>query len=922
MYAQQNGQVTGTITDTVLHQPVTMATVSLVKRTDSALVSFTMTDREGKFRFTGIADGTYRLLITHISYHNSNRYFDIDKAHKNISFHDIVLTDVAKQLDDVTVSAEAPPITLKGDSIEYNAGSFKTQPNAVVEDLLKKLPGVQVEKDGTVKAQGQTVSKVYVDGKEFFGNDPKIATKNLPADAVDKVQVFDKQSDMAQLTGFDDGNSEKAINLKLKKDKKKNTFGKITAGAGTNNRYENRVNVNAFKGARQFTAIGIANNTNAEGFSFMDLLKFSGALNNIQGNGGNISINIQEDDPNAGLMGLSGNQNKSINTAWAGGLNYSDIIGNNTNFNTNYLYSHLNPKAATELQREYILPDSSYFYRQFTQSNNDNNNHRLNLVADIRVDSFTSLKISPSFGLQHTENISQNTYRTYTTGGVVRNDGLTGYTSNADVFNFKNELLLRKKFNKRGRTISLLAQYNHNDSKGDGRQNSLNNFYDESGYILQKDTLNQQFIKGSNYNNYTLKAAYTEPVFKRSLLEISVTNGGTNAASNKQTFDFSDGKYDQLNTALSNNFKTSYGFFNEGIKLRTQKKKYNYALGLSLQQAKLDGLVRLYYGDSLIQKQFHNLLPNASFQYNFTKFKNLNLRYNTTVTPPSVSQLQPVPDVSNPLHIIYGNPQLQPELSHRIQVNFVNINPFKGRHAFIFAAFTQTQDKIIYADSIDPLFIQSSKPVNVNGVFTFNGDASLGFPLRKIKGTLELAARVEWEKNRQLINAASGNIQTVTVGPQVRVNTTPYEKLSLFATAELDHTFTKYALQPQYDVHYFTQQYGVSADWQLPKYCFFSTEINYMVNGQAAPGYNKNVWLWNASVSKQFLKFNRGEIRFSAKDLLNQNIGFSRTSNPNYIEQQQSTILRRFFLLSFTYNLSKTGAGQEKGGGDIRIMAR
>ena len=278
VYSQKTGSVKGIVFDTISKQPVVAATITVLQRSDSSLVTFTMTNSSGIFSLNNIGYGDYRLLITHISYHNSNKYFLINDKNKNVDLGNVIVYDKEKVLEEIVLLAEAPPVTLVGDTVQYNAGSFKTKPNAVVEDLLKKLPGVQVAKDGTVKAQGQEVKKILVDGKEFFGNDPKIATKNLPADAVDKVQVYDKPSDIAQLTGFDDGQSEKTINLKMKKDKKKGVFGKVNAGGGTDGRYQGRFNVNSFKGARQMSAIGMGNNTNAEGFSFMDILSFTGAL--------------------------------------------------------------------------------------------------------------------------------------------------------------------------------------------------------------------------------------------------------------------------------------------------------------------------------------------------------------------------------------------------------------------------------------------------------------------------------------------------------------------------------------------------------------------------------------------------------------------------------------------------------------------
>src|SRR5260221_1412074 len=404
VFAQKNGILKGMAFDTIKKQAVAAATVTVLEKKDSSLVSFTITDNAGRFELKGIPNGEYRLLITHVNYHNSNSFFTITNENKTPDLGNIIMNDITKVLKEVVVTDEAPPVTLINDTIQYNAGSFKTQPNANVEQLLKKLPGVKVEKDGTIKAQGEKVSRVLVDGKEFFGNDPKIATKNLPADAVDKVQVYDKQSDQAQLTGFDDGNYEKTINLKLKKDKKKGVFGKVNTGGGTNERYEEKFNLNSFKGARQFSAIGMGNNTNTEGFSFMDILNFTGELARMQrgNNGGNININISGDD--AAALGMNTNPNRGINTIWGGGLNYNNIIGKKIDFQSNYFYNRYNPNTESHIQRQYFLPDSSYFYKQNSFADNLNIGHRLNLNALYQIDSMSSLRIVPSFSQQQTTN--------------------------------------------------------------------------------------------------------------------------------------------------------------------------------------------------------------------------------------------------------------------------------------------------------------------------------------------------------------------------------------------------------------------------------------------------------------------------------------------------------------------------------------
>ena len=412
----QNGTVKGIAFDTSINQAVPNATITVLKKKDSSLVTFSMADNNGRFNLSEIPNGEYRLLLTQVNYRNTGKVFTIDNEHKNVDLGNVIMNDKNKVLDEVVV--EAPPVTMIGDTIQYNAGSFKTQPNASVEDLLKKLPGVKVDKDGNVKAQGEKVQKVLVDGKEFFGNDPKMATKNLPADAIDKVQVYDKLSDQAQLTGFDDGNSEKTINLKLKKDKKKGAFGKINAGAGTDDRYQGKFNVNSFKGARQMSVIGMGNNTNAEGFSFMDILNFTGAMNQLKNGGGNINISISQDDPIAGLLG--GN-NSGINTTWGGGINYNNIIGTKTDFQSNYFYSRYNPVRISNVQRQYFVPAN--LYKQNSYSNNLNNNHRLNFSADYQIDSFRSIKIAPNFTYQKTSNRNISDYSTVSDQGVKINDG-------------------------------------------------------------------------------------------------------------------------------------------------------------------------------------------------------------------------------------------------------------------------------------------------------------------------------------------------------------------------------------------------------------------------------------------------------------------------------------------------------------------
>ncbi len=913
--AQKNGSIKGNISDT-LRQPVTSATVTLLQKKDSSLVSFTLTDGKGYFALTGIANGNYRLLITHLNFHNAQRFVTVSTATPQVTLHNITLHDRSTALKEVVINAEAPPVTIVGDTIQYNAGSFKTPPNATVEQLLKKMPGIRIDKEGKVKAQGQEVKKVLVDGKEFFGNDPKIATKNLPADAVDKVQVFDRLSDAAQLTGLDDGNSEKTINLKLKQDKKKGLFGKASAGAGTNGRYEGRANINTFKGARQLSAIGMANNTNADGFSFMDLMNFSGEMNRMrQGGSGDVNVSLKSDDPIAVLMGNE--KGNGIKTIWSGGVNYNNLFGNKTAFNGNYFYNRYNPHIESELQRHYSLPDSSYFYRQQSVSDNLNNSHRVNLAADIQVDSFHSVKITSSLGYRETRVTTASNYETQSEDRQPANEGFSNHYSGGQGRNFRNEVLFRKKFHRKGRTFSLHLQSTINSSNGNGSLFSINQFYAGGAGPSRKDTIQQHSSTAGKLHGYQARAVYTEPLSKRALLEFSLGRSHTNSTSDKTTYDFNrqNEKYDELNDLLSNNFENTYGYTKAGLRLRFQQKKLSLAAGFHWQQAALEGKIIAGKKDSIIRQAFGNLLPSLRFKYNFTRHRHVQLTYDAYTRQPEMSQLQPVPDISDPLNIREGNPDLQQELTHEVQLNFFSVNPFKYKSLFAFITLQQTQHKIVNDDTVDSLGVKRSRPVNVNGVYNVTASVDVGLPLPVLQGSVNFSSNAGFSQTKQFINTVGNIIRTFSTGPAVRVDLNPSGKISMSVGGGFHHYQSTYSLQSAFNNRYFSQRYEGEVNWELPANFFFTGSFTYTVNSNRAEGFNVRVPLWNMAFSRQFLRFNRGELKLSVFDLLNRNADIHRLTNQNFIEDSRTQNLRRFFLLSFTYSLSKNGLPREAGGG-------
>jgi hypothetical protein len=422
-FAQKNTIVKGTVYDTLSKKGLSYATVSLVNAKDSTLISFMRVDSTGHFIMKQVSKGKYLLSTSYVGFMPVWKDITVNNE-EEIDLGNITLTDV-NIASNVTVQSKRPPVVINGDTLEFNSENFKTQPNAVVEDLLKKLPGVTVDADGTVRVNGQRVSRVLVNGKDFFNGDPRMATKNLDADAIDKVQVFDKKSDRAEFTGVDDGNSQKAINLKLKKDRDNAVFGRVAAGAGENERYDGQTNINKFKGDKQMSLIGMGNNTNKQGFSISDVMNFTGELGRGMRNGSGISIRMGgNDDPGNGLpvTGLGQNQ-QGVAETFAGGLNYNNNWNKKTDLNASGILSDIHLVTDRGTERQYLFPGNNYTYSSNSSSVRDIKQQRVNFALDQKIDSFTSLKITPSLTFQQQKNKSYSSYLSQNTGKVKLNDG-------------------------------------------------------------------------------------------------------------------------------------------------------------------------------------------------------------------------------------------------------------------------------------------------------------------------------------------------------------------------------------------------------------------------------------------------------------------------------------------------------------------
>jgi outer membrane beta-barrel protein/carboxypeptidase family protein len=930
--SQRNGFINGRLLDTTAHQPVGDATITLLHGRDSTLVSFTRSMVSGSFQIGSPGPGQYRLLITHVGYRPISMGLTLTATSPGLSLGTVFIARKTDQLSSVTVEPNAPPVVIHGDTIEFNAGFFKTKPDAVVEDLLKKLPGVQVDKNGTITANGREVKKVLVDGKEFFGNDPKIATKNLPADAVDKVQVFDKKSDQSQFTGFDDGNSQQTINLTIKKERKNGVFGKATAGYGIDGadkdtRYEARFNLNQFSGDRQFSAIGMANNTNKQGFGFQDILGFSNGAGPGGGGGNNGGLNTNVFNSGVPLQDLLGNS-RYITTTTAGGVNFNDSWRQHADINGNYFYNgtvdHLDERDV----RQNLLPGNAFIQDQNLAGIRHNDNQRFTLIPDQWLDSANSVKLTSSLILQRS-NSSTTTIDTSrgTAADSLLNSGSARADSYLNGYSWNNSALIRHRFAAKGRTLSATLSFGLNSTDGGGNLSSTTNYYIPA-FAPHADTIDQTYRQSGSGNSYGINLAYTEPLSRRSLLEFYYNYYRRSSRANKTTLNADPaGKYDLVDTALTDTFRSSYAYDQERVQFRHQRRKWNFTVGASVQEAGADNRFGYLTGDSSIRQHWVNVLPNANLECKFDGYHNLRLFYTTYTNPPAISQLQPVADNSDPLNIKAGNPALQPEFYHMVRLSYISHDPFRRTSLFAFLNYTGIHDRIVNDNRVTSSGVSTIRPVNFKGLYRSNAFLGWEFPWRELKSKLNFNSSIVYDHSGGLVNGQSNYSDNWTVTQNAQMEFILGDVLDVTGEGKVSYYDTRYSLAGNRNQNYWLESYTLDLNWYLSHGFSIASDLEYVHRNGLPPGYNSNPLVWNAGIAKQVFRNKKGMVRLQVFDILRQNTGVARNTDQNYIDDVSYKVLRQYYMLSFTYSISRfAGKALKMGGGnrpdkpDIKIM--
>lgn len=909
----QTYQLSGSIQDAADKSSLISAAVSITAGRDSVVLQSVATDVDGKFLFTGLKSGFYRLKVSYVGYSSFMLPVKIEGTNKELGV--LKVTQNATTLKDVNVTETATRVVQKNDTSEYNANAYKTNKDANAEDLVTKMPGISSE-NGTVKAHGEQVQKVTVDGRDFFGDDATLALKNLPAEIVDKVQVFDRMSDQARFTGFDDGNSQKSMNIQTKKGKNNGVFGKLYAGYGyiNDSKYSAGATINWFNGDRRISLLGLTNNINIQNFASQDLLGISGASSRGGGMGGGGGRGGMGGGGGAASNNFLVGQQSGIATTNSVGLNYSDVLGKKKNLKLSgsYFFNQTDNVNGTLLSRKYFSNnDKTVAYNEENDSKTRNRNHRINLRMEYTIDSMNSIIFTPKFSYQ--ENTLQNTIdgKNSTSEATLLSATKSNYTSYNAGYNAGADLLYQHKFKKASRTISVNVGTTINNKKGNTTQYALNNYYTQNDSTILDQKANNTSTSYQVNGNIT----YTEPIDKNSMMQFSYAPSYTWNKADKQTFDIdSAGAYSQLNKQLSNKYDNDYMTHRVGMTYRLKGTQFDFMAGMTVQYALLTG-ESIYPLAFSTHRSFNNLLPNAMFNYKFKDNSSLRIYYRTSTNAPSVSQLQSVVDNSNPLLLSTGNRNLNQTYGHFLMVRYGLTKSKKGHSFFAFGSLNATQSYIANSTFIaskdtllsDNILLragsQLSKPVNLNGNFNANAFLTYGLPINAIKCNLNLSAGFAFGRTPGLINTRLNYANTYVPTAGLVLGSNINEKIDFTISYSGSYNVVKNSLQRNADNNYFTHSANLKFNWLFWKGFVYNTTLQNTLYQGVSNGFNQNIFLWNMSLGYKFLKDKSLEVKMGVNDILNQNSGISRSITETYVQDTRTQVLQRFWMLTITFNL-------------------
>ncbi len=870
IFAQNNGRIAGKIVDQETKEPVPQANVRILQQKDSVYFNGVASDLEGNFAIS-VPFGNYIVHITYVGHNDFFRNVTINNANRTVNLGSVGLGTDNILLDAAVVTAKAPEIVIRGDTVEYNADSYKVTESAVLEDLLKKMPGVEVDSEGKITVNGREIKKIMVDGEEFFSSDPKVASKNLPAKMVDKLQVLDRRTDMAQMTGFDDGDEETVINLMVRPGMKEGLFGNAFVGYGTKGRYEGNTMVNYMKDKNQYTALGGFNNTNNAGFSDLASSMFG------SGGGG-------------GRRMFFGGQN-GITTSGNAGFNFSQQFSSKLKLGGNLRYGLTDNNTLSKTHTQNILSSGNTIENEENSNNNYSQNFNMDMRLEWTPDTLTKIIFNPEGSVYNNRRTELSDFSTTTeTIGDSINYGDSKYNSDGNGKNLSARLDVSRTLGKKGRILSVQLRGGMSDSENRGT-NLSNTFYNGT---KPDDIIDQRFINTNDSKNWRGYISYVEPLGNNNAIQFAYQYRQNISESDKDTrVKDASGNYTVLDEQYSKRLENN--FTNQAIELNFQavRKKYDYTIGFSVQPSSSQS--KTFIGENKISdftRDVINYAPMAQFNYRWTRQHNLRLRYFGNTNQPSVSQLSPVVDVSNPLNITYGNPDLKPSFEHRLNLRYQNFNPEKNRSMGLFG-------DIRYLN-------------NVAGNWNANGRMMLNVPLKNIKFSIFSMSFASYNHTNGFSNLEKNLSRRLNLGETLGLNYRS-DIFDFGIRGNVSYNKVKNSLKGQRDQEFLNYGGNANTTLYLPWDMSIESDINYSTNSGYSDGFTQDEWLWNASIQKQLFKQKNGTIRLKIYDILQQRSNISRSVTSNYIRDTTTNTLTTYFMVHFVYrfNIFKNGATRE-----------
>ena len=880
------------------------AIVTIQRTTEEQPSDGVTADANGEFAFSKVAAGSYLVKVNYLGFKPISKAVEIENS--SVELGTLLLVEEANNLQEVQVVGQVATAVQKGDTTEFNAAAFKTAADASAQDLVQKLPGVTME-DGKVQAQGEDVQQILIDGKPFFGTDVAKALQSLPAEVIAQIQVFNKTSDQAEMTGFSDNDELKTINIVTRADRRKGQFGKTSVGYGTDDRYMAGTSINLFNEDRRFTITGLSNNINTTSFS-------------------NDESDSRGGRPRNGII-----KTNSI------GVNYSDMWSPKIEASGSYTYTNQqNFGLESKFQQFISEADSGRTYTENSRSTEKDGTHQADMRIDYKINKQNRIVLRPRITVRRADDFNYFLGRTENENSPLNQ---TENTSNAisTGVNFRNTLYYNHQFGKKGRSVTFRLSTGFSNSENERYRLADNQYFREPS----RDRILNQFTDfGGKGFSWEGEISYTEPIGKNGSVELEHERGNRYDDSDRRLYDFSEftGDYTNLNEGLSNTFKSDYMTEETQLSYQYRTDKIRIQVEGEYQRAKLHN-DQIFPREFELDRTFTNVLPSVRFEYKFTKSTNIELDYRTWTDAPSISQLQNVYDISNPLYVRTGNPGLVQSVQNRFRGRFRARNP-DNDHTFYaslegsvipnyIANSTLTARSPIPLTATDTLQTgsQLSRPVNLDGYRTIQSFINFGRPVNFLKSKFSTYAYVTHTRTPSIIDSLTNFTANTGFRLGVSLSSNISEDLDFYVSTRSGYNTVNRSLRKTSE-NYFSQSSRARLTWVIWKGLVYRTDLNHRLNTGLSAGFNTNYLIWNMSIGKKLFANQRGEISLSVFDLLKQNISIRRNVTDILVEDVQSNVLQRYFMLTFTYNLrhfsggAKSEADFEQSGDSDRSRGR